>query len=81
MRGDLPIGVHFNKRTNKYVARCCDGNGGRIHLGCYESIEKAFEAYKEYKEQTIKDIADKYKNLIPQHLYDAMYNYIVEIDD
>ena len=30
---------------------------------------------------TIKEIADKYKGVIPQRLYDAMVNYEVEIID
>ena len=29
----------------------------------------------------IKEVADKYKPYIPQKLYDAMYNYKVEITD
>ena len=81
VRGNLPIGIHFNEKINKYIARCCNNSGERVHIGCYDSIEDAFAAYKEYKEQTIKDVADKYKDVIPQQLYDAMYNYIVEIDD
>ena len=40
-----------------------------------------FYAYKENKEQIIKKMADKYKNEIPQILYDALYRYKVEIND
>ena len=37
--------------------------------------------FKYHKERNIKQIADYYKIHIPQKLYDAMYNYEVEIDD
>ena len=37
--------------------------------------------YKNFKENHIKEIADKYKNQIPIQLYNALYNYKVEITD
>lgn len=80
-RGDLPVGVSFHKPRNKYRARCHDGSGHEIHLGLYNTPEEAFEAYKQYKEQTIKDIAEEYKDVIPEVLYNAMINYEVEIED
>ena len=54
---------------------------GRKYLGCYETIEKAFQAYKQFKEQYIKEIADEYKDKIPKELYEAMYNWVVEWND
>ena len=80
-RGFLPIGVCFHKRVNKYRAYCNDGSGHLIHLGYYNTPEEAFEAYKQYKEQTIKDMAEEYRNVIPEVLYNAMINYEVEIED
>jgi hypothetical protein len=80
-RGDLPIGVKFDKRNGKYQARCNDGRRNRVGLGTYDTPEEAFYAYKEYKEKIIKEIADSYQNEIPTILYEAMYNYEVEIND
>ena len=34
-----------------------------------------------FKERYIKDIADRYKNKIPQFVYELLYNYKIEIDD
>ena len=51
------------------------------YLGRYDTQEKAFEIYKYYKEKNIKQVADYYKDLIPEKLYNAMYNYEVEITD
>lgn len=79
-RGDLPIGVTYVTGCNRYQANCCMLNG-RKYLGCYETIEKAFQAYKQFKEQYIKEIADEYKDKIPKELYEAMYNWVVEWND
>ena len=81
VRGDLPIGVKLDKRSGKYQARCNDGQRNRVCLGTYSTPEEAFYAYKEYKETIIKEIADSYQNEIPIILYEAMYNYEVEIND
>ena len=50
-------------------------------MGSFDSEEEAFYAYKEFKEQYIKQVADEYKDKIPKKLYDAMYKYEVEITD
>ena len=80
-RGELPIGVSFKKKNNKYQASCSDGSNHKEYLGLYDTIDGAFEAYKQYKEQVIKDMADEYRDLIPEVLYNAMINYEVEIND
>lgn len=85
-RGGNPIGVCYHKRNNNYVAGCSvydfeNKKKKRIHLGSYNTPEEAFEVYKQFKEQYIKQVADYYKDKIPQKLYDTMYNYEVEITD
>lgn len=55
--------------------------GKRINLGSFSTKEEAFKHYKIAKEKAIKEIANKYKNQIPEKLYDAMYKYEVEITD
>ena len=80
-RGDLPIGVSYHKQHKKYQSRCTEKGGRRKHLGYYDTPEEAFVAYKTFKENYIKQIADQYVNLIPQSLYNAMINYEVEEDD
>lgn len=81
VRGEYPIGIteHFDKLE----VACKNFNGKRIYLGLYEKyeVEKAFNIYKNYKENLIREIADLYKDKIPTILYNAMKNYIVEIDD
>ena len=80
IRGDLPIGVHRQKQNHNYIATISIDNKQR-HLGCYNTPKEAFEAYKQAKEQYIKEMADKYREYLPQEVYDAMYNYQVDITD
>ncbi len=85
-RGNLPIGVTYYKQTGKFVAQCgIYDNEKKIkrtkRLGYYETPEEAFKIYKEFKENYIKEVADYYKDKIPTKLYQALYNYQVEITD
>ena len=80
-RGKYPIGVCFNKVQDKFEAYCSDANNKRVSLGYFNTSYNAFNVYKKYKENLIKNIADKYKSNIPISLYNAMYNYKVEITD
>ena len=80
-RGLYPIGINYDKKYNKYNVSCNNGIGTRIGLGTYNTIEEGFKVYKNYKENYIKQIADEYKNKIPNRLYNAMYKYEVEITD
>ena len=84
-RGDLPIGVTYYKRNNKYGAQCCHlGKGKCRYLGLYDTPEEAFYVYKTEKERYVKQVADEYKQKypqFPQRLYEAMMNYQVEITD
>ena len=79
-RGDLPIGVSYKKRINKYIAQL-NYNNERKHLGTFKTPEEAFLCYKEAKEAYIKEVADKYIEYLPPHVYEAMYNWEVDIDD
>ena len=83
-RGKYPIGVYFNKDRNKFQVNCntfYNGKTQQKYLGLYNTIEDAFNAYKQSKEANIKQVADYYKENIPDNLYEAMYNYKVEITD
>jgi hypothetical protein len=73
---DLPKGVI--KHGNKYRARF---GKNRKHIGLFNIPEEAFHAYKIAKEQHIKETADEWKGLISEEVYQAMYNYVVEITD
>ena len=83
-RGNSVIGT--SPVNGKYKVRCSmfnpeTGKSKSEHLGIYDTQEKAFEVYKYYKEKNIKQIADYYKEQIPINLYNALYEYEVEITD
>lgn len=83
-RGDLPIGVYkTNGKDDKYSIQCNTMFGDKklITRHGFTSIEDAFFAYKELKENEIKKVADYYQQYIPNELYKALYNWEVEIND
>ena len=83
-RGKYPIGTTYNKRDKKYES-CChmykNNRYTRHAIGNFDTPTEAFTAYKTFKEQYIKQVANEYKDKIPKKLYDAMYRYEVEITD
>lgn len=79
-RGDSPIGTTPTSSGN-YMVQCSNGYGKQIKLGTYSTKEEAFLTYKRFKENYIKQVADEYKDLIPDKVYQALYNYEVEITD
>jgi len=79
-RGKYPIGVCFISERNKYMSHC-HINENQKTLGYFNTSDEAFLIYKKYKEQYIKEIADKWCKYILSNVYQAMYNYQVEITD
>ena len=83
-RGELPIGVSHYKGNKKYQAHLSlykNGKSTLKKLGCFDTPNDAFEVYKQAKENYIKEVADEYKDIIPVKLYEAMYDYKVDIND
>ena len=78
-RGNDPIGTHQSPSGN-YQVQC--NNVNRLdYLGLFDNINDAFHIYKVHKEKIIKQRADEYKQYLPQNVYEALYNYQVEITD
>lgn len=82
VRGEFPLGV-TKSNNNKFLAQLStkhNKNKSR-KIGYYNTPEEAFQAYKEAKERYIKEVANEWKEQIDPRVYEAMYNYQVEIDD
>lgn len=82
LRGAFPIGVY--KKGNKYVSHCKNPLTGKQEiLGEYNTPEQAFQVYKDYKEDIIKQVAQiEFSNgNITRKCYDAMMSYVVDITD
>ena len=79
-RGDYPLGVCKSSNGKSYTAQSRDGKR-KVHLGTYSNPEDAFYAYKTYKENLIKLVANEYKGIIADNVYEALINYKIEITD
>ena len=79
-RGDYPIGVSYEKDKKKFRAEM-SFMGRQIKLGTFDTAESAFARYKEYKEDFIQDLAEQYRDEIPDKIYKAMINWKIEIVD
>lgn len=85
-RGGYPIGVSYHKTYGKLRVQCNVFENGKRkvkHLGSFPLNRpfQAFTCYKQFKENYIKQVADGYKDLIPEKLYKALYEWEVEIND
>ena len=81
-RGELPLGVYKEEKNGRTCYRACMAVSSKnIKLGTFKTPEEAFQKYKEYKEQYIKDTAKRYKDKIPYSVYEAMMNWKIEITD
>ena len=70
------------KKDGKYEVSCQNTlSKKRQYLGRFENESDAFIAYKNFKENNIKAVADFYKDKIPDLLYDALYAYTISMDD
>lgn len=64
------------------IEKCASGYSAKYNtkeLGTYKTLEEAFNVYANYKEKIIKQVADEYKNIIPQKVYNALISYKVDI--
>lgn len=90
-RGPYPIGVSYSKKNKKFLAYCNNpfrqsSIKGRYlgqYLGSFNTSEEAFYAYKEFKEEIIKKVAETEleNGNITQQCYNAMLSYKIEIND
>ena len=81
-RGQYPIGVSYDKRSNKFKAQCCDPLDRYCrNLGRFDTPEDAFLKYKQTKEQYAKDLANYYNGMIDDKVIIALRNYVVDITD
>lgn len=61
----LPNGI--DKHPNGYTATYNNNK-----LGVFSTVEEAFEVYAKKKKETIIEVANEYKSILPSHVYDAI---------
>lgn len=79
-RGEYLIGVSYDKKMGKITA-CLRKDNKSVGLGFFKTEIEAFNAYKQAKEDYIKEVANKWKDQIDPRAYKALMNYQVEIAD
>lgn len=77
-RKNICIGVY--KIRGKYIAQL-NINNKNSRLGKFDTYEAAFDCYKRHKEERIKYIIEQYKDKININVYNALFNYKVEMTD
>lgn len=81
-KGKYGFGITMS--NDKYVAQCSirmNGKKKNNYLGRFDTKEEAMVSYKTFKESYIKELANKYKNVLSKTCYNALMNYEVEITD
>jgi hypothetical protein len=70
----LPNGIKLYKKG--YLAKY---NGEE--LGIYPTLEESYAVYANAKEKKIKEVADEYRGIIPERVYESLYDYKVRIEN
>jgi len=69
----LPLGVRYNSKTGKYTGEITFTGAERATpLSEWDTAEEAFEEYKIMKKADILIVAAKYKERIPDYIYEAL---------
>lgn len=69
----LPLGVSYNGKTRKYTSSIQFTDAEKpIPLSEWDTAEEAFEEYRVLKRADILIVAAKYKNSIPDYIYDRL---------
>lgn len=80
IRGNLPIGVSYDKARKKYMAKC-NVDGVTRFLGRFSSVELASNAYLKFKANLIREAAAINKGLHDEiaKYADALESQLIEV--
>lgn len=84
-KNNLPTGVSIIRKGNRFkyqvfLSTSADkstSHNSTVYLGMFNYADDAFLAYKKAKEQYIKNILLHYKGIVPEDVYNTIYNYEV----
>ena len=69
----LPLGVRYNSKKNKYYSEIqFTGTERAIPLSEWDTAEEAFAEYKMMKQADICMVSARYKESIPDYIYDRL---------
>lgn len=82
---NLPKGVHFCKDKTLYIAQIHKGeltkagNKKQTYLGQFNSKVEALSAYKVAKEDHVKEVANRFKNVLDLQVYNNLMEFEVDV--
>ena len=79
-RGIHPVGVYFDNNIGLFVSKCSK-DGKQVKIGNFDNHIDAFNAYKCFKENHFKQLAEKYSGLVDPRVCEELYKRKVEIND
>lgn len=79
-RDRSPTGIGNFYDGSAYVVQCSTKGKQRV-LGRFKTQQEALMAYKTFKEWYIKTIAEKWKGIVDDRVYQTLINYEVNIND
>lgn len=72
------IGVEYDKARDKFFARITPfGHDKLVKLHYWDTEEEAFQEYNLFKKSYIRILALRYRDKIPDRLFDALIKYEV----
>ena len=70
--------MEFSSYRNKYYAKIQPfGEEKAVMLHYWDTEEEAFQEYKLFKESEIRILALRYRDKLPDHIFDALIKYEV----
>ena len=73
----LPVGVHKLKDGKYFMAI---GSDGKQHSKKVDTVEEAFDLYKEAKKKEFQKIADLYEDVVPEKVTEAFLKWMDIVD-
>lgn len=80
-RGSFPIGVSWNQSRKKFTVSCHIRGQGQKEIGVFMTADAAFDCYKTFKENLIKDVAKEWQGLVDDRVYHALNRWKIDKDD
>lgn len=74
IRGEYPIGVCFDKQTGRYKSTL-KKFGKTFNLGRFDTVDEAYEVYCKEKSKHIIHVAEKYKGVVDDRVYDSLVDF------
>ncbi len=77
----LPVGVYFNGKNKSKYRASLNYCGKYITVYVGDDVEDVFNNYADHKKLEINRVAEKWKGLISDDVYESLINWVIDIND